>query len=122
RQALERVPDHVASRQALEALLEDDALFDEAFEPLELVLRTLQLGEDLARLYEQRIKRAKATRDRSQARLELARVPEERVGDRDRAQRAVEAAVAEDPADDEALAELERLAASNAAWAAAAQA
>ena len=122
RQALERVPEHVASRQALEKLLEDDALFDEAFEALELVLRTLGLGEELAKLYEQRIQRARTTHERSQARLELARVLEERVGDRERAQRAVEAAVAEDPADDEALAELERLARSNSAWAAAADA
>ena len=122
RQALEREPGHAASRQALEKLLEDDALFDEAFEALELVLRTLSLGEDLAKLYDERIKRAKTTRDRSRARLELARVLEERVGDRHRAQRSVEAAVAEDLADDEALAELERLATSNSAWAAAADA
>jgi tetratricopeptide (TPR) repeat protein len=122
RQALERQPDHVASRQALEKLLGDDALFDDAFDALEMVLRALGLGEDLAKLYEQRIRRAKTTRDRSRARLELARVLEERVGDRHRAQRAVETAIAEDPADDEALTELERLATSNAAWAAAADA
>ena len=47
RQALERVPDHVASRAALEKLLEDDALFDDAFDALEFVLRALGLSEEL---------------------------------------------------------------------------
>jgi tetratricopeptide (TPR) repeat protein len=42
------------------------------------------------------------------------------VGDRARAQRAVEAAVAEDAADEDSLAELERLAAANGGWAEAA--
>ena len=120
RQALERVPGHAPSRQALEKLLEDDALFDDAFEVLEFVLRALSLGEDLAKLYEQRVKRARTVHDRARARLELATVLEERVGDRARAQRAVEAAVAEDPADEQALGELERLATANSAWAAAA--
>ncbi|MGD0525037.1 MAG: tetratricopeptide repeat protein [Polyangiaceae bacterium] len=122
RQALERVPDHAASRAALEKLLEDDALFDDAFDALESVLGTLGLNEDLAKLYERRVARARGTRDKTHARLELARVLEERVGDRARAQRAVEAAIAEDPSDDEALQELERLAAANGAWAEAAAA
>jgi tetratricopeptide (TPR) repeat protein len=122
RQALERVADHGPSRAALEKLLEDDALFDDAFDALEAVLRTLGLNEDLAKLYERRVTRAHATRDRTRARLDLARVLEERVGDRGRAQRAVEAAVAEDPSDDETLLELERLASANSAWAEAADA
>jgi tetratricopeptide (TPR) repeat protein len=122
RQALERVPDHVGSRAALEQLLEDDALFDDAFDALEFVLRALALSEDLAKLYERRVTRAQTSHDRTRARLELARVLEERVGDRSRAQRAVEAAVADDPSDDETLHELERLAGSNGAWAQAADA
>jgi tetratricopeptide (TPR) repeat protein len=120
RQALERVPDHVASRQALEQLLEDDALFDDAFEALEFVLRALGMSEDLARLYERRVTRSQSTSERTRARLDLAQVYEERVGDRKRAQRAVEAAIAEDPADEDALREVERLAASNEEWATAA--
>ncbi len=120
RQALERVPDHEPSRAALEKLLEDDALFDEAFEALEFVLRALGLSEDLARLYERRVTRARSAADRTRARLDLSQVYEERVGDRKRAQRAVEAAVGEDPAADDALAELERLAGSNDEWASAA--
>lgn len=122
RQALERVPDHLASRQALERLLDDEALFDEAFDALEFVLRALDLSEDLAKLYERRVHRARSGRERSRARLELARVLEERVGDRARAQRAVEASLHEEPSDEESLAELERLAEATNGWAAAADA
>jgi tetratricopeptide (TPR) repeat protein len=116
RQALERVADHAASRQALEKLLDDDALFDEAFEALEFVHRTLGASEELAKLYERRVARAQTTRDRTRARLEMARVLEEMVGDRARAQRAVEAALGEDPSDVDTISELERLAASNGGW------
>ncbi|MGO9837833.1 MAG: tetratricopeptide repeat protein [Polyangiaceae bacterium] len=120
RQALERVPDHTPSRRSLEALLDDDSLFDEAFEALEFVHRSLGRSEDLAKLYERRVARAQSASDRTRARLELARIVEEMVGDRPRAQRAVEEAVAEDPSDDDALTELERLAVANGAWATAA--
>jgi len=116
RQALERVPDHAASRDALEKLLDDSALFDEAFEALEFVHRTLGHTEDLAALYTRRVARAHTTADRNRARLDLARILEETVGDRSRAQRAVEDAISEDPSDDDALAELERLAGENGAW------
>ena len=122
RQALETQPDHAASRHALEQLLEDETLFDDAFDALEFVLRTLGLSEDLAKLYDRRVARAHTGRDRARARLELARVLEERVGDRTRAQRAVEAAVQEEVSDEEALSELERLAASNDGWSQAADA
>jgi golgin subfamily B member 1 len=123
RVALERVPEHAPSRAVMEKLLDDDALFDDAFDALDQVLRTLGLSEDLATLYERRVSRATGTRDRTHARLELARVLEERVGDKSRAQRAVQAAVAGDPSDDEALQELERLATANGgAWAEAADA
>jgi tetratricopeptide (TPR) repeat protein len=116
RQALERVPDHAASREALEGLLEDGALFDDAFDALEFVHRTVGSGEDLAKLYERKVARAQTTGDRIRARLNLARVLEDTVGDRVRAQRAVEIAMAEDPGDEEALAELERLAAASGNW------
>ena len=121
RQALETQPDHAASRQALEQLLDDEVLFDDAFDALEFVLRTLGLSDDLAKLYDRRVARAPTGRDRVRARLELARVLEERVGDRLRAQRAVETAVQEEPSDEEALAELERLAEANGGWALAAE-
>ncbi len=115
-QALERVPAHEASRQALEALLDRDELFDDAFEVLESVHQALARSEDLARLYERKVSRARSASDRSRARLELSRVLEDTVGDRSRAQRVIEAAIAEDPTDDEALAQLERLAGGGGAW------
>ncbi len=117
RQALERVPEHVASREALEKLLDDDALFDDAFDALEFVLRTVNANEDLARLYERRVARAQTVRDRTRARLDLARVLEERVGDRRRAQQAVQAAIADDPSDEDTLTELARIAEANGGWA-----
>jgi golgin subfamily B member 1 len=122
RQALERQPDHSPSREAVEALLEDDALFEDAFDALELVDRALGRGEELARLYERRVARAHTVVDRTRARLNLARVLEDTVGDRMRAQRVVEAAITEDPVDEEALSELERLAAVSGTWRAAADA
>jgi tetratricopeptide (TPR) repeat protein len=116
RQALERVPDHAASRVVLEGLLDDSALFEDAFEALEFVHRTLGRTEELAKLYERRVARAQSTSDRIRARLDLARILEEMVGDRARAQRAVEAAVAEEASDEDSLRELERLATINSAW------
>ncbi len=116
RQALERVPDHVASRQVLEGLLDDGALFEDAFEALEFVHRTLGRPEELAKLYERRVARAQSTGDRIRAQLDLARILEDMVGDRARAQRAVEAAVSEEPSDEDSLAELERLSMVNGAW------
>jgi tetratricopeptide (TPR) repeat protein len=121
RQALERVPDHAASREVLEGLLDDGALFEDAFETLEFVHRTLGRTEELAKLYERRVARASSTRDRIRARIDLARILEEVVGDRPRAQRAVGAAVSEEPSDEDSLAELERLATINNAWGEAAE-
>ena len=116
RLALEKKSDHETSRASIEGLLDEPLLFDEAFESLEGIYRQLGKTDDLARLYERRIGRAAGVRDRSRARLELARVLEEQVRDALRAQRVVEEAVLEDPSDDAALDELERLAPVNAGW------
>jgi tetratricopeptide (TPR) repeat protein len=122
RQALERHPEHGPSREATLGLLSDEPLFDEAFDALEMVYRQLSQHEDLAKLYERRVARALGSRDRSRARLELARVLEEQVGDPARAQRVVEDALGDDAADEDALAELERLAARTDGWSRAATA
>ena len=116
------MPDHAASREAIESLLADEGLFDEAFEALEFVHRTLGKCEDLAKLYQRRVARAPSTRDGTPARLDLDRVLEESAGDKARAQKAVEAAVADDPSEEDALAELARLATANSSWASAADA
>ncbi|MDP9000222.1 MAG: tetratricopeptide repeat protein, partial [Myxococcota bacterium] len=122
RQALELSPNHAPSREALEGLLGDNALFDDAFDALEFVHRSLGRGEDLAVLYERRIPRAQTTAARTRARLNLGHVLEDAVGDRARAQRVVETAVIDDPADEEAISELERLATAGGTWAQAADA
>ncbi len=122
RLALERVPGHDRSRASVEQLLEEDALFDDAFDTLEGVYRTLDRGVDLGRLYERRVGRADGVRGRTRARLELARVLETEGGDPLAAQRAVEAAVVEDPQEESALAELERLAELTSNWPSAAAA
>ncbi|MBS2012098.1 MAG: tetratricopeptide repeat protein [Deltaproteobacteria bacterium] len=122
RLALERVPDHEKSRVAVEALLTDDALFDDAFDTLEGVYRSTGRGADLGRLYARRVDRAEGVRGRTRARLELARVLENEGADAAGAQRAVEAAVNEDPLDADAMSELERLAEKTANWQGAADA
>lgn len=116
RLAVERVPDHAAAREAVERLLSDDALFDDAFDTLEGVYRSTGRGEDLARLYERRVDRADGARARTRARLDLARVRENEANDPAGAQRAVEAAVIGDVTDADALVELERLAEKNGGW------
>jgi tetratricopeptide (TPR) repeat protein len=123
RQALERDPEHKASRDAVEGLLTSEALFDEAFDALEWVDRKLGLREDLAKLYGRRVERATSVRERARARLDLARVLEEEVKDAQRAQRILEEAVADDPTDPDAVIELERLAAvTEGGWARASEA
>jgi tetratricopeptide (TPR) repeat protein len=122
RQALERVHDHARSREALEALLEDGGMFDDAFEALEWVYRTLGKSQDLARLYDRKVGRAQGPGERTRARLDLARVLEAEVHDGAQAQRVIEAAVLDDPSDQDALAELYRLATANQAFQDASQA
>jgi len=116
RLAVERVPEHANAREAVERLLSEDALFDDAFDTLEGVYRTTNRGEDLARLYERRVERADGIRARTRARLDLARVRENEANDPHGAQRAVEAAVIGDPTETDALIELERLAEKNGGW------
>jgi tetratricopeptide (TPR) repeat protein len=122
RLALERVPEHEKSRASVEKLLGDNALFDDAFDTLEGVYRTTSRGADLGRLYARRVDRADGVRGRTRARLELARVLENEGADAADAQRAIEAAVVDDPQDADALAELERLAEKTKGWNSAADA
>ncbi len=62
RQALDRSPQHAKSREAVEALLDDNALFDDVFDTLELVYDTLGSSRDLASLYRRRVDRATCRR------------------------------------------------------------
>ena len=116
RQALESSPEHARSRAAIESLLDDDELISEVFDALEIAYDTLGSSADLASLYQRRVDRAKSTDERTRARLDYAGVLETRVGDAVRAQSALATAVLEDPASDESLAELERVAGITGEW------
>jgi tetratricopeptide (TPR) repeat protein len=122
RQALERSPEHAPSRAAVEDLLEDDDLFEDVFDALELVYDTLGSSRDLASLYRRRVDRAQSADERTRAELDLAGVIEQRVGDPVQAQSVLAMAVVEDPTSDESLSELERLAGITHAWSDAADA
>jgi tetratricopeptide (TPR) repeat protein len=121
RQALERAPSEERSREAVTRLLEDGELFDDAFDILSTTYRALGNGAEVAKLFERRVGRASTTRDRVQARLDLARTLEDLTSDRRAAQRAVEAALLEDPTESDTLRALERLAEANGEWASAAE-
>ena len=114
RLAVEQVPEHAPSRDAMEQLLERDTLFEEAFEALESVYRSLGRTDDLARLYERKVTRAAGVRERARARLDLARVLEIDAHDALGAQRVLEAALVDDLTDVDVLSEAERLAGSGA--------
>jgi tetratricopeptide (TPR) repeat protein len=122
RQALERAPDHAAARAALEKLTDQRELFDEAAEILESVYRAAGDHAALTSLGEKRVGYAEAPADRLRLRLDLARIQEEQCDDPKAAQATIERALADDPTDTDALAELERLAPVNDGWTGAADA
>ncbi|MBX3180989.1 MAG: tetratricopeptide repeat protein [Polyangiaceae bacterium] len=116
RQALERVPGHAPSTEALEGLTQHRELFQEVSELLEEVYRAAGRTSDLAKLYEQRVSFAETPGERIELRRGLARVLEEDVGDPAAAQRIIHAALADDPSEASVLAELERLAPITSNW------
>lgn len=122
RLALDKDRAHDKSRMAVEALLGEEALFDDVFETLEGVYRANARGADLGRLYARKVDRASGTRARTRARLDLARVLENDANDAPGAQRALAAALADDVAEAEVVTELERLAELTSNWSDAADA
>jgi tetratricopeptide (TPR) repeat protein len=113
RTALERVPDHGPSQRTLEGLLDDSDLFPDVAETLEQVYRTLGNATALASIYERKVGRAQGQKERVLARMQLAKVLENDARDSKAAQRAIEAALSENPTDLDVMGELERLAAQN---------
>ena len=116
RLALERSPEHAASRASLEGLTADPALFEEAAEALEGVYKARGDHAALAGLFEKRIQHAGTPAERVKMRLELARVLEEQAKDPAAAQAALERGFADDPTDLDVLAEIERLAPVTDGW------
>ncbi|MBL8718308.1 MAG: tetratricopeptide repeat protein [Myxococcales bacterium] len=108
RTAIEEVPEHGPTRDALEKLLDDSDLFEEVAEALEPVYRAANDHGKLASLFERRIDRA-PSHERTRLRLDLARVLEEKANDPAAAQRQLERALEAEPLEPEPMAELERL-------------
>jgi tetratricopeptide (TPR) repeat protein len=122
RRALEYSPSHEGAVRELESLLEDQDLFEEVSETLNQVYRTLNDTTKLAKLYERRIGLAGSPEERAEARRTLARVLEDEVGDVLAAQRILQQGFIEEPGDEAALDELERLATISGEWSEAADA
>ncbi|MBL0197283.1 MAG: hypothetical protein IPQ09_24265 [Myxococcales bacterium] len=122
RSALERVPAHGPSRELMEKLLGESDLFEDAFEALETVYRSLSLSRELAALFAKRVGRAEGSKARVAARLEHARVLEAEANDLAGAQRALEAAMGDSPLEVDVQVELERVAGITGQWAEAANA
>ena len=116
RQVLDLDVAHAGARETLEALLSDDALFVDVAESLELVYRGAGDDAKLVELAERRVARASTPTERTALRLDLARLFEDRLGDQARAQRVLEATLADDPTDFAVLDEIERLAAIRDGW------
>lgn len=118
RSCLDVKPEHVGARESLEALLDRPELFAEVSELLEGVYRGQSDHERLAGLLEKRVDRATGSaQDRVRLRLDLARVLEDEAKNPERAQRQLEAALADVPTDPDVLAEIERIAPVTSGWA-----
>ncbi len=111
RSAIERDPAHAGATAELEKLTEDRTLFEEVAETLESVYRQSRDNKALASLFGKRIGFAASPSDRLRMRLDLARVLEDQAGDAKAALDALLAALDDDPADSDVLAEIERVAA-----------
>ena len=121
RMALDHAPDHAKACEAIEKLTEDKELFEEAATALEAVYRAREDYGRLAALYEKRVAFATVPADRLRLRLDLARVLEGQAGDPKHAQKVIQDALGDDPADVEVLGKLEALAEVNQQWTEAAQ-
>lgn len=116
RMALDRAPDHEDARESLEKLTEDRELFEDAASALEAVYRARSDYGRLATLYEKRVSFAGSPGDRIRMRLDLAHVLEDQAGDPARAQRVLQDALADDPADTDVISYLESIAERNKQW------
>lgn len=108
--ALELEPNYEAASNKLEELTERRDLFEEASEILEGVYRNRGTTGKLADLYSKRVAFAETPGERIDMRRGLARVLEEELGDPAGAQKVLQQGLADDPADNDLVLEIERLA------------
>ncbi len=107
-------PEHEGVRAALEKLTDVEALFEEVAEALDTMYRVAQDSAARAKLRNKRISYAPTAADRVRLRLELAQMLEDESFDTSSAQDVIQQAFYDDPSDPELLAQLERLATTNA--------
>jgi tetratricopeptide (TPR) repeat protein/Tfp pilus assembly protein PilF len=107
--------EHAGVREALEGLTDDERLFEEVAEILDNIYRVAQDSPARAKLRNKRISYAPTASDRVRLRLELAQMLEDESFDTKSAQDVIQQAMFDDATDPELLAQLERLATTNAA-------
>jgi tetratricopeptide (TPR) repeat protein len=115
RQAADLNPEHEGVREALEKLTDTEELFEEVAEILDTMYRVAQDSQARARLRNKRISYAPNASERVRLRLELAQMLEDESFDTKSAQDVIQQALGDDVTDPELLAQLERLATTNAA-------
>ncbi len=110
REAVERVPDHPAARQALIELLDRDATREGALDVLEPLAEARGDDQELIALYERRLELRDDRAERAHWLRKIAEVSSERLDDPSRAVAALGRALREDPSPGAALDDLERIA------------
>ncbi|MBM4356563.1 MAG: tetratricopeptide repeat protein [Deltaproteobacteria bacterium] len=119
---VELEPDHAEARALLEGLTADPNLFERVAEALDTLYRRAGDGAARIALRNKRVDFTEDPAERVRLRLDLAVMVEDEGADSEGAQRIVESALADGPADEEVLGLLERLAGLNGAGAQGAEA
>jgi len=112
---VELVPEHEGAREQLEALTENEELFEQVADVLDNVYRVMQDSAARAQLQSKRIGYTSDPQERLSQRLALAQMLESEAFDTVSAQRVIEQAIADAPQNVSLLDHLERLAEENAA-------
>ncbi len=114
RMAADQDPEHKGICEELEKLTDIEELFEEVSEVLDTMYRVTGDSAARAKLRNKRISYAPTAADRIRLRLELAQMLEDESFDTHSAQEVIQQAIFDDPSDAELLAQLERLATTNA--------
>ena len=108
-------PEHEGARDELKKLTDDEELFEEVAEALDVMYRVAQDSASRAWLRNKRISYAPSAEERIRLRLELAQMLEDESFDTASAQDVIQQALFDDANNEELMAQLERLAKTNAA-------
>ena len=108
-------PEHEGARDELKKLTDDEELFEEVAEALDVMYRVAQDSASRAWLRNKRISYAPSPEERIRLRLELAQMLEDESFDTASAQDVIQQALFDDASSEELMTQLERLAKTNAA-------